>query len=354
MKKIKHLVKYLLFPFSILFRLVIILRNFFYDKNLFNTTKLPCHVISIGNLNLGGTGKTPTVLYLCKFLQTHKINGIAILSRGYKRNRRGTILVSEGNGPLEEWQNVGDEPFMMAKKTKNIPIVVDNDRSRGGFFLINNFKPKIIILDDGFQHRSLSRDIDIVLINGLSYPSDYSFLSVSYLRETWSSLKRADAILFTKNNPTPDLLNEIKKENIFNFSSTFTNTITFSKNFGHNTLKDKKVILLSGIGNPKHFEKTAKENECVIVGKKTLRDHFIYTAKILSDIVEFAKSLKADCILTTAKDWVKIEPLNPKFSFAVLEIELKLIGKNNIETLLGKHLDLNLSHSPSKYNTNKS
>ena len=142
MNKIKHLIKYLLFPFSILFRLTIIIRNFFYDKNLFNTTKLPCHVISIGNLNIGGTGKTPTVLYLCKFFQSNKINDIAILSRGYKRNTSGTILVSKGNGPLEKWQNVGDEPFMMAKKTKNIPIVVDNNRSRGGFFLIKNFKQK--------------------------------------------------------------------------------------------------------------------------------------------------------------------------------------------------------------------
>ena len=354
MNKIEHLIKYLLFPFSILFRLIIILRNFLYDKNLFNTTKLPCYVISIGNLNIGGTGKTPTVLYLCKFFQSNNINDIAILSRGYKRNRNGTILVSKGNGPLEKWQNVGDEPFMIAKKTKNIPIVVDSDRSRGGFFLIRNFNPSIIILDDGFQHRSLLRNLDIVLINGLSYPSDYGFLSLSYLRETWSSLKRADVILFTKNNPTPDLLDGIEKENIFNCSSTFTNTITFPNNFSHNTLKDKKVVLLSGIGNPKHFEKTARENKCVIVGKKTLRDHFTYTAKILSEIVEFAKSLKADCILTTAKDWVKIEPLDPKFSFAVLEIELKLIDENNIETFLRKHLNLDLSHSPGENNTNKS
>ena len=85
-----------------------------------------------------------------------------------------------------------------------------------------------------------------------------------------------------------------------------------------------------------------------------MRDHFIYTAKLLSEIIEFAIRLKADCILTTAKDWVKIEPLNPKFSFAVLEIELKLIGENNIETFLGKRLKLDLSHSPSKNNTNES
>lgn len=346
--------KYLLFPFSILYRLIVILRNFFYDVNLFNATKLPCHVISIGNLNVGGTGKTPTVLYLCKFFQNNKINDIAILSRGYKRNTRGMILVSKGKGPLEEWQNVGDEPFMLAKKTSNIPIVVDSNRSRGGLFLIKNFNTNIIILDDGFQHRSLSRDIDIVLINGLSCPSDYSFFSLSYLRETWNSLKRADAIIFTKTNPTTPLLNKIKKENIFYCNSTFTNTIAYPKNFSHKTLENKKVVLLSGIGDPIHFEKTARDNRCIIVGKKALRDHFIYTAKLLSEIIEFAIRLKADCILTTEKDWVKIGPLNPKFPFAVLKIELKLVGKNNIETFLGKHLNLDLSHTPGENDTNKS
>tara|TARA_A100001388_G_C28693849_1_gene462681 strand:- start:107 stop:1033 length:927 start_codon:yes stop_codon:yes gene_type:complete len=308
----------------------------------------------VGNLNVGGTGKTPTVLYLCKVLQSNNINDIAILSRGYKRDTKGTVLVSKGNGPLEKWQNVGDEPFMMAKKTKNIPIVVDNNRSRGGLFLVKNFKTNIIILDDGFQHRSLSRDIDIVLIDGLSYPSEYSFLSISYLRETWSSLKRADVIIFTKNNPTTPLLNRIRNDNIFYCCSIFTSAIAFPKNLGQNTLKDKKVFLLSGIGNPEHFEKTANENEFIIVGKKALRDHFIYNAEILSEIIEFAKSLKADCILTTEKDWVKIRKLNPKFSFAVLKIELKLVGENNLENFLEKHFNLDLSHSPSENNTNES
>ena len=110
------------------------------------TKELPCLVISVGNLSFGGTGKTPTVLYLCKILQENKKKDIAILSRGYKRNTQGTILVSNGNGPLENWQAVGDESFMMAQKTKNIPIVVDNNRYRGGKFLIKNFNSKIIIL----------------------------------------------------------------------------------------------------------------------------------------------------------------------------------------------------------------
>ena len=354
MNNVKHWIKYLLFPFSILHRLIIFIRNFFYDNSLFYTSKLPSLVISVGNLNVGGTGKTPTVLYLCKFFQNNNINDIAILSRGYKRKTNGTVLVSKGNGPIERWQNVGDEPFMMAKKTKNIPIVVDENRSRGGLFLIKNFNTNIIILDDGFQHRSLLRDLDIVLINGHSCPSDYGFLSMSYLRETWNSLKRADAVIFTKNNPNNALLNRIANENIFHCNSTLTSFITIPKNFSHDTLKGKNVFLLSGIGNPKSFEKTAEENECIIVGKKNLGDHYIYTEKILSNVIECAQNLKADCILTTEKDWVKIKPLNPVFPFAVLEIELKLVDESNIATFLEKHLNLDLSHSPSKNNANKS
>ena len=109
---------YLLLPASILYRSFIVFKNFCYDKSLLKSSRLPCRVISIGNLTFGGTGKTPTVLYLCKFFQIREINNVAILSRGYRRKTRGTVLVSKGEGPLEKWQNVGDEPFMMAKKTK--------------------------------------------------------------------------------------------------------------------------------------------------------------------------------------------------------------------------------------------
>ena len=194
----KNWLHYLLFPASILYRFIILLRNFCYDKNWIKAKKLPCFVISVGNLSLGGTGKTPTVLYLCRILQENKKKDIAILSRGYKRNTNGTVLVSNGNGPLKDWKAVGDESFMMAQKTKNIPIVVDSNRYRGGKFLIKNFNSKIIILDDGFQHRALSRNLDIVLINGYTKPSDYRFLTTNLIRETWSGLNRADTIILTK------------------------------------------------------------------------------------------------------------------------------------------------------------
>ena len=346
----KNWLHYFLFPVSILYRFIMLVRNFCYDKNLIKTNQLPCYVISVGNLTLGGTGKTPTVLYLCKVLQENKNKDIAILSRGYKRSTSGTILVSNGNGPLKNWQDVGDEPFMMAQKTKNIPIVVDNNRYRGGIFLIKNFNTKIIIIDDGFQHRSLSRNLDVVLINGSTYPSNYSFLTISPLRETWGSLKRADAIIFTKNTPKPLLLKKVKKEKRLYFNSTLKSFITYPKGFNNGS----RAVLLSGIGDPKNFEKAAKSHGCIVVGIKTFEDHFLYTKKRLLKIIQFAKNLKADYILTTEKDWVKISPLNPDFIFIILTIELELLEKKALENILKKQLKLNLSHPPSKNDTNKS
>ena len=341
---------YLLFPFSVLYRFIILFRNFCYDKKLIKTNQLPCDVISIGNISFGGTGKTPTVLYLCKMLQENKKNDIAILSRGYKRNTNGTVLVSSGNGPLKNWQAVGDESFMMAQKTKNIPIVVDSNRYRGGKFLIKNFNSKIIILDDGFQHRALSRNLDIVLINGDTKPSDYSFLTTNLIRETWISLKRADTIILTKKKPNPLILKKIEEKKLLYINSTFKSSILYPKGFD----RKNKALLLSGIGNPKSFEKSARSHGCIIVGIKRFKDHYSYNKKSLLKIVQLAKNLKADYILTTEKDWVKIKPLKPDFLFVVLKIELNLSEKEKMKDILKKQLNLNLSHSPCKNDTNKS
>ena len=341
---------YLLFPFSVLYRFIILFRNFCYDKKLIKTNQLPCDIISIGNISFGGTGKTPTVLYLCRMLQENKKNDIAILSRGYKRNTSGTVLVSSGNGPLKNWQAVGDEPFMMAQKTKNIPIVVDSNRYRGGKFLIKNFNSKIIILDDGFQHRSLLRNLDIVLINGFTKPSDYSFLTTNLIRETWSSLKRADTIIFSKKKPNPLLIKKIEEKKLLYINSTLKSLIPYPIGFD----RKNKALLLSGIGNPKSFEKSAKSHGCIIVGIKRFKDHYSYNKKSILKIIQLAKNLKADYILTTEKDWVKIKPLKPDFIFVILKIELSLSEKKKMKEILKKQLNLNLSHSPCKNDTNKS
>ena len=165
MDSVKGYLAYLLMPLSLLYWCVMFWRNFFYKYNFISKNRLSCKVISIGNITVGGTGKTPIVLYLCSLL-IKQGKKICILSRGYGRITKGTVLVSSGRDPLCKWEDAGDEPFMLAKKLKGVPIAVDENRFRGGVFLVNNYNPDIIIMDDGFQHGSLFRALDIVLLNG--------------------------------------------------------------------------------------------------------------------------------------------------------------------------------------------
>ena len=188
----------------------------------FISKKLPTKVISIGNITTGGTGKTPAVIFLTKTLSKKGIK-CAILSRGYGRKTAGTQLVTDGGAVVTDWRNFGDEPSLMAKSLPGIPIVVDSKRHRGGMFLIDNFNPEVILLDDAFQHRRIERDLDIVLINGKDKRSDYRLLPFGLLREPLSSLKRADALIFTKTNlmePNDFLNKTIKSAGKSYFSST--------------------------------------------------------------------------------------------------------------------------------------
>tara|TARA_B100000427_G_scaffold329459_1_gene345747 strand:+ start:776 stop:1798 length:1023 start_codon:yes stop_codon:yes gene_type:complete len=339
----KIIINSFLYPISILFKIIVFIKNYCFD-NVLKSNQLPCFVISVGNITVGGTGKTPMVLYLCKTFQKHNQYKIGVLSRGYKRHTKGTILVSKGNGPIQNWESVGDEPFMMAKKTKNIPIVVDSNRYRAGQFLIKNFGTEIIILDDGFQHRFLSRDLDIVMINGNTPPSDYKYFPAGNLREGWESIRRADAVIFTKNKPRSFLLNKIKKTNIPFFNSKLKSFILFPKNPPKRevkNLKGKKVVLLCGIGDPKSFEKTIESYDCIVKGLKFFRDHYFYNKKNISKIIEFAKIKKANYILTTEKDWVKIEPFQPDFPFIIIQIEIEILEKNKMNTLIKDHIKIN-------------
>ena len=166
MTKTKEFHKYLLFPLALLYWGIIFWRNLFYNFNFFITHKIKSKVISVGNISLGGTGKTPVVIFLALLLSKTG-RKVAILSRGYGRATKGLFLVSKGDGLiLCSWEDCGDEPYMMAQKLPNLPILVDENRYRGSLYLEKNFNPDIIIMDDGFQHRALHRDLDIVLVNG--------------------------------------------------------------------------------------------------------------------------------------------------------------------------------------------
>ncbi|MBT4177427.1 MAG: tetraacyldisaccharide 4'-kinase [Candidatus Marinimicrobia bacterium] len=287
-------------------------RNLFYRFGFFITRKLPVPVISVGNITAGGTGKTPMVLALAHKLQKEGYRP-AILSRGYGRNTKGAQIVSDGKTNFKSWEAVGDEPALMAKNSEGIPILVDENRFRGGMLLFEKFKPDLILLDDGFQHRSLFRDLDIVLINGKDTKKTHKLLPYGSLREPWNQLSRADVIIVTKNTSNKNSsylnrkLNTIKspiyRSNLLvenHLKSLDKTQIIISE------MKDKKAFLFSALGDNKSFEDTANKAGIRIEKSYAFTDHHKYTNIDLKLIQKKFISSKSDYLLTTEKDMIKL------------------------------------------------
>ncbi len=325
-------------PISLLYWGALIVRNLLYKLKIFKTSKISCKIISVGNISTGGTGKTPTVIYLTHLLKDLNLN-VAIISRGYKRNTTGLLVASRGDGPSCSLSDCGDEPYMMAKKLKNIPIVVDKNRIRGCTYLVKNFSPDVIIMDDGFQHKSIYRDLDLVLIDGSTNYNEYKLLPSGILREPWHELKRADAILLTKRIPGPLLKRKLNELSIPIFQTRITAMI--GKTYLQPLKKiptNEKVFLFSGIGNPEFFKKTAKHMGFNICGTKKFADHFSYTKKDIDDIEKSAKTLNAKYLLTTEKDWFKLEKLEMRLPVIVIEIKIKIEKENQFLKLFNNRV----------------
>ena len=164
MRKVKIFFVPFLLVISWFYRIIIEIRNLLYDIGFYKTVNFEVPIISIGNISIGGTGKTPMVIYLSKLLKKHGIN-VGIISRGYGRKSKGIIIVHNENKLLVDAKIGGDEPYLIGQELKNTPIIVSNNRKEGIDRLLNQFKVDVILLDDGFQHRRVQRDIDIVLIS---------------------------------------------------------------------------------------------------------------------------------------------------------------------------------------------
>ncbi|MCH7612956.1 MAG: tetraacyldisaccharide 4'-kinase [Candidatus Marinimicrobia bacterium] len=310
----------LLWPLALFYRLLIFWRNIYYNIGFFVSRKLPCKVISIGNLSLGGTGKTPFVLYLANTLKTKGLS-VAVLSRGYKRKSSGTLVVSDGQTIQSDLKNSGDEPFMLAEKLDGVPVVVDENRYRGGQFICKEFKPDIILLDDAFQHRRVYRDVDIVLIN--SAHRQPKLLPYGLLREPLKNVRRADAVIFTKANLTPpseNLINQVSKYCGFTIQSELlpeANLIGFDGSAKPLNEINGSVVAVSGVGDPDSFEVILEEAGLDYIHHFRHDDHADYTEMDLEVIREVYLSAEAEAIITTEKDLAKLEPLKDLPLFAL-------------------------------------
>jgi tetraacyldisaccharide 4'-kinase len=319
-----------LIPVSWLYGSITELRNLFYDRGwLHSESILDCKVISIGNISVGGTGKTPAVAAIARVLQESG-KRVAILSRGYGRKTTGTIVVSDGHHIQVSPELGGDEPYLLAKKLTGVPVVVEPDRIKGARFLYANFHPDIILLDDAFQHRRIKRDIDIVLIDSSIPIHLYHHLPAGILREHWRHLKRATMIWLTRVNQAEQLailIEKIKQSTNAPIIRTMHTPVALrtltDDEIPLEQIKEKRVFLFSGIGNPQSFKRAIQSLNAQIVGEKRFRDHYSYKASDIETIKNLSHQCQANCCITTEKDAIKlIRITKPDYPLYYLSIEL--------------------------------
>ena len=300
------LLRFLLFPFALLYGCITTIRNFLFDKGILKSYAFNLPIIAVGNLSVGGTGKTPQIEYLIRLL-SDKYN-IATLSRGYKRKSEGFILADENSNAAI----LGDEPFQFYKKFKNIQVAVDANRKNGIENLLNKTpKPQIMLLDDAFQHRKVKAGFYILLTTYSElYCNDY-MLPTGNLRESRSGANRANLIIVTKCLKTisENEQSKIRKKlKLKNYQHLFFSYIEYDdKIYSDNEIKlvsDLKglpKLLLAGIAKPKPFFDYLKNDSDEIL---TFPDHHHFSEK---DIENIKLKAKNNLIITTEKDFVRLQ-----------------------------------------------
>jgi len=344
-KKYMEIMLFPLFLLSLLYRVIIRARCWLYRKGIFKSKKLPCKVISVGNISLGGSGKTPATHYIARLLRKNNFK-VAILSRGYKGKENSKInLVSDGAQVFLNPRYSGDEPYMLAKKLKGVPVLTSKDRYQIGEYAINYFNSSVLILDDGFQHIRLKRDLDILLIDSQTVSGNNYLFPRGILREPLENLKRADIILITRVK-TPEeysgLSNTIRgiREDAEIFCVHFQAKYLIDplgEKKGLDYLKGKRVLAFSGVAGPRHFMVSLEELGAIVVEELIFPDHHWYSSKDYKRIEDFSRDI--DYVVTTEKDMVKLDGsfLNNVETFA-LSIELCLDREEEFKEFLLKRI----------------
>lgn len=321
MSKFVHLQKVVLYPFAILYGIIIWIRNRLFDFHILPIKEFDLPIISVGNLTAGGTGKTPIVEYLVKLLHNEFI--VATLSRGYKRKTRGFFLANENSTALE----IGDEPKQIKQKFNNVAVAVDANRVRGVQKLIKLIKGlNVVILDDSYQHRYIQPGINILLVNFQRNIFDDHLLPLGRLREHVSERDRADVIIVTK---CPDDIKPIdlrlleKRLKMYAFQRIYFTKIKYlnpipvfynqkAERFTIEEIaqKQQEILVISGIADNKSFVNYL-EQYFTTVHAFLFPDHYNYQAKDLHEIIELHAKLKSGkkrlYLFTTEKDAMRLQ-----------------------------------------------
>ncbi len=347
-----------LYYLSKIYKIAVLFRNTLYRLKIKKSRGLPCFVISIGNIVAGGTGKTPMTIYLANYLISLGYK-VAIVTRGYKGKFEHTEgIVCDGNKIICTPLEAGDEPYMMAKLLK-LPLIAGKNRFKAGMIALEKFSLDIIILDDAFQHISLKRDLNLLLLDARNPFGNNYLLPRGTLREPLSSIERSDAVIYThsnlnsaqnihidNNNIIPGekpvfmsdhipYINKIVPENHFSLSETKSEEDISSY------IQGKKVLLFSGIANNSNLKKSCENMGFIINRHIKFSDHYHYTKSDIDKIKELFNHTKIDFIVTTLKDHTKTAVFfSADYPVIVLDVNIHFNGHNrqNFELFLKNRL----------------
>lgn len=337
-----NLLRKLLFPFAILYGFITSIRNFLFDKGVLKSTSFDVPVIAVGNLSVGGTGKTPQIEYLIRLLSDKY--KVATLSRGYKRKSEGFVLADQNSNA----EILGDEPFQFYQKFPNVMVAVDANRINGIQQLLSqNEKPEIILLDDAFQHRKVKAGFYILLTSyGDLYADDF-MLPTGNLRESRSGAERANLVVVTK---CPNVLSDEEQAEIrlklklncsqqifFTFIDYDEVIFGVSEKMAVSEIKSESKVLLAGIAKPKPFFDYLKNDndECL-----TFPDHHHFSDADLDAIQNKANGRK---IITTEKDYVRLKDSKLVSQLYYLPIKSTFINhQQNFDATILEYVKKNL------------
>ena len=336
-----------LVPLSLAYGAAVKIRSALYRNRILKTQRVGVPVISVGNITTGGTGKTPLVEWLAGQLAAPG-RRVCVLTRGYRRaNPSERVVVSDGERIIADAEQSGDEAMMLARSlVGKASVVCDADRVTGANWAIENLGPDVLILDDGFQHVRIARDLDIVTIDATNPWGAARLLPAGILREPVNSLSRADCIIVTRSGATdPGLHERIRKATdapIFR-STTVIRRVTaldsLERATDEETLRKQPVAAFCGIGNPNAFFQQLRDEGFGLRHTEAFRDHHKYSQSDLDRFSREAADAGAQALITTAKDAVKLTSLRFGLPCYVAEIEMQIHEADRLLALIDQAIE---------------
>ncbi len=331
---------------SALYGIPVRARNWLYEHNWLHRDTLPRPVLSIGNVTVGGTGKTPVVILTANHLASQGLR-VAVLSRGYgRRSAREPLLVSNGRSVLATPADSGDEPRLIADRCPGVIVAVGGDRHRVGRWVLDQFPVDCFVLDDGFQHRRLHRTVDLVLLDATDLEGMQELLPAGRLREPLAGLARASGIMVTRVDGAPhwrDTLEPLLTRYAprravmpVRFTAESVVDVTSGALQDVGALNGKSGLLFSAVANPTSFRLLAIQCGLRILEERVYTDHYPYTEQDVKEILALARSRCVDVILTTEKDATKVAPyLSGDVQVLALRLGTDVVeGQERLEVLL--------------------